>query len=719
MGVRGLQTYLERHCPEACVKVNLSELSRRYYRQHGARPVMVVDGLGCLRKFYNQELPWVYGGQWREYCEELGRFLQSFRTAGIDLVFIFDGVVEKSKRAEWVKRRQQSARDVVTVFTHIKKHSTQPSDDLFQMPVSLGTLTRFALKSLGAVVINSTKEADIEIAEYCRKYPCFGILGQDSDFVIFNTVPFYSSKNLDIATLNTIQYSRDRLCYRLQISLEDLPLFSCLMGNDIIKSTELESFKRRQVGVPANARFPRVEDVVMAVSRYMQTIPHGTTIRDVARDVFPNEPDKWLRMEEGARMYLLPGDPLPWYMENCPPHVLPPSGVKRNCRQMDGDEDITLEVDVEEIRPRVDTKVLQFARERHLNSDNIAQIYNILISAETDSSVAMEDETNKDVPSSSVLFRPIRQRMYAVLYGVGSNYEMSNKTNCSKTVTTQRIPQRPVLLAPRFSTPLLLTQRNRGFHTDVSSTAVGDQVPQDSAYADSCRPVVGKNAVKEWCPYRGNPLTCPDVITALPLNLIGGTPSLSMLWFSSGEPQTKHLRLHTFFACMDCAGLLESVLRVEPDPHYIILCLVLHYMVKHMLALQEWEVDAFLAQAVVPFAQDAGRLRGLKVPRVAPHPVHLAAVFLKGVSYALLADCACGWPITAQDGMPWYYFDGKLFHHKYLMAEGGADVRALCDHDNRALQLFWTLKELVVPGTRLDQKRREMCFPHHQGKGGH
>ncbi|XP_019621591.1 PREDICTED: LOW QUALITY PROTEIN: constitutive coactivator of peroxisome proliferator-activated receptor gamma-like [Branchiostoma belcheri] len=636
MGVRGLQTYLERHCPEACVKVNLSELARQYHRQHGTRPVMVVDGLGCLRKLYNRDLPWVYGGQWREYYEELRQFLQSFRTAGIDLVFIFDGVVEKSKRAEWVKRRQQSARDVVTVFSHIKKHGTQPSDDLFQMPVSLGMLTRFALKSLGAYVLNTTKEADIEIAEYCMKYPCFGILGQDTDFVIFNTVPFYSSNNLDISTLTTVQYSRERLCYRLQIGLEDLPLFSCLMGNDIIKSTELESFKRRQVGVPANARFPRVEDVVMAVSRYMQTIPQGTTIRDIARDVFPNEPDKWLRMEEGARMYLLPGDPLPWYMymQNCSPHALPPFGAKRNCRQMSGDEEITLEVDVEEVRPRVDTKVLQLARERHLNSDNIAQIYNILISAETDSSVAMEDETSTDIPSSSVLFRPIRQRMYAVLYG---------------------------------------------------------------------------NAVKEWCPYRGNTLTHPDVVTAIPLDLPGGTPPLSMLWFSPVGPQAQHLRLQTFFACMDCVSLLECV---KPEPHYIILCLVLHYMVKHMLTLQEWEVDAFLAQAVVPFAQDVERLQGLKVPRVAPRPVHLAAVFLKGVSYSLFADCACGWPITVQDGVPWNYFDGKLFNYKYLMAEGGADVRALCDHDERALQLFWTLKECVTVGTRLDQKGRQMCFPH-------
>ncbi|KAI8508729.1 hypothetical protein Bbelb_138280 [Branchiostoma belcheri] len=631
MGVRGLQTYLERHCPEACVKVNLSELARQYHRQHGTRPVMVVDGLGCLRKLYNRDLPWVYGGQWREYYEELRRFLQSFRTAGIDLVFIFDGVVEKSKRAEWVKRRQQSARDVVTVFSHIKKHGTQPSDDLFQMP----------------------------------------------------------------------------------IGLEDLPLFSCLMGNDIIKSTELESFKRRQVGVPANARFPRVEDVVMAVSRYMQTIPQGTTIRDIARDVFPNEPDKWLRMEEGARMYLLPGDPLPWYMymQNCPPHALPPCGAKRHCRQMSGDEEITLEVDVEEVKPRVDTKVLQFARERHLNSDNIAQIYNILISAETDSSVAMEDETSTDIPSSSVLFRPIRQRMYAVLYGVGSNSEMPSERNSSRSVVTPRMPQRPVLLAPRFSTPLSLPgHRDRRFHTDVSSTAVGDQLPQGSIQADSFnRPVVGKNAVKEWCPYRGNLLTRPDVVTALPPDLPGGTPPLSMLWFSPGGPQAQHLRLQTFFACMECVSLLECV---KPEPHYIILCLVLHYMVKHMLTLQEWEVDAFLAQAVVPFAQDVGRLQGLKVPRVAPRPVHLAAVFLKGVSYSLLADCACGWPITVQDGVPWNYFDGKLFNYKYLMAEGGADVRALCDHDERALQLFWTLKECVTVGTRLDQKGRQMCFPH-------
>ncbi|XP_066288070.1 constitutive coactivator of peroxisome proliferator-activated receptor gamma-like isoform X2 [Branchiostoma lanceolatum] len=363
MGVRGLQTYLERHCPEACVKVNLPELARQYYRQHGTRPVMVVDGLGCLRKLYNRELPWVYGGQWREYYEELRRFLHSFRTTDIDLVFIFDGVVEKSKRAEWAKRRQQSARDVMTVFNHIKKHGTQPSDDLFQMPVSLGTLT-------------------------------------------------------------------------------------------------------------------------------------------------------------------------------------------------------------------------------------------------------------------------------------------------------------------------------------------------------SVRPVVGKNAVKEWCPYRGNPLTRPDVVTALPLDVPGGTPSLAMLWFSTDGPRTQHLRLHTFFACMDSVGLLEGVLRVEPEPCYIIMCLVLHYMVKHMLTLQEWEVDAFLAQAVVPFAQDVGWLRGLKVPRVAPRPVHLAAVFLKGVSYALLADCACGWPITVQDGMPWNYFDGKLLHYKYLMAQGGADVRALCDQDDKALQLFSTLKKFVTFGTRLDQKRR-------------
>ncbi|CAH1267457.1 FAM120B [Branchiostoma lanceolatum] len=410
MGVRGLQTYLERHCPEACGKVNLTELARQYYRQHGTRPVMVVDGLGCLRKLYNRELPWVYGGQWREYFKELRHFLHSFRTADIDLVFIFDGVVEKSKRAEWAKRRQQSARDVITVFNHIKKHGTQPSDDLFQMPVSLGTLTRFALKSL-----------------------------------------------------------------------------------------------------------------------------------------------------------------------------------EQNCRQMSGDEEITFEVDVEEIRPRVDAKVLHV------------------------------------------------------------------------------------------------------------------------------RPVVGKNAVKEWCPYRGNPLTRPDVVTALPLDVPGGTPSLAMLWFSTDGPRAQHLRLHTFFACMDSVGLLEGVLRVEPEPCYIIMCLVLHYMVKHMLTLQEWEVDAFLAQAVVPFAQDVGWLRGLKVPRVAPRPVHLAAVFLKGVSYALLADCACGWPITVQDGMPWNYFDGKLFHYKYLMAQGGADVRALCDHDDTALQLFWTLKKFVTFGTRLDQKRRQI--PHQQGTG--
>lgn len=42
------------------------------------------------------------------------------------------------------------------------------------------------LRSLGQEVFCSVQEADYEIASYARQHGCMGILGQDSDFMIYD-----------------------------------------------------------------------------------------------------------------------------------------------------------------------------------------------------------------------------------------------------------------------------------------------------------------------------------------------------------------------------------------------------------------------------------------------------------------------------------------------------------------------------------------------------
>lgn len=41
-------------------------------------------------------------------------------------------------------------------------------------------------RSLGQEVFCSVMEADYEIASYARQHNCMGILGQDTDFIIFD-----------------------------------------------------------------------------------------------------------------------------------------------------------------------------------------------------------------------------------------------------------------------------------------------------------------------------------------------------------------------------------------------------------------------------------------------------------------------------------------------------------------------------------------------------
>lgn len=51
-----------------------------------------------------------------------------------------------------------------------------------------------------------------------------------------------------------------------------------------------------------------------------------------------------------------------------------------------------------------------------------------------------------------------------------------------------------------------------------------------------------------------------------------------------------------------------------------------------------------------------------------PRAVHLGSLFVRGLSYLIAANSACGFPFAMNELMPWKIFDGLLFHSKYLQA---------------------------------------------------
>ena len=294
--------------------VHLRELASQHVRNQPSTsdpnpPTLVVDGMACVRQWYSCPA-WVHGGQWKHFLHLLKEWVGAFTSAGIRLVFFFDGVVEEQKRAEWIKRRQRVNRDISRLFTHVKRQGQQPGRDLFCLPSALSTFSLFALRSLGQQVHCSVREADYEIATFALQQNCMGILGQDSDFLIYDSAPYLSVNKLRLDRMTTMMYSRDCLCHTLQLHMAELPLLACLLGNDVVPEARMQHVRSRALAIYRKTHpcsdLP-LREKVLAVAQLIFSSrgclgPAGLDLSDSDRQV----------LQMGLQYYLLPGQQSLW-----------------------------------------------------------------------------------------------------------------------------------------------------------------------------------------------------------------------------------------------------------------------------------------------------------------------------------------------------------------------------------------------------------------------
>ncbi|XP_058389936.1 constitutive coactivator of peroxisome proliferator-activated receptor gamma isoform X2 [Diceros bicornis minor] len=316
MGVRGLQGFVGSTCPHICTVVNFKELAEHHRSKYpGCTPTIVVDAMCCLRYWYTPE-SWICGGQWREYFSALRDFVKTFTAVGIKLIFFFDGMVEQDKRDEWVKRRLKNNREISRIFHYIKSHKEQPGRNMFFIPSGLAIFTRFALKTLGQETLCSLQEADYEVASYGLQNNCLGILGEDTDYLIYDTCPYFSISELCLESLDTIMLCREKLCKSLSLSLVDLPLLACLLGNDIIPEGMFESFRYKCLSSYTSVKenFDKKGNIILAVADHISKVLHLHQGEKKLEEILPLGPNKAL-FYKGVASYLLPGQKSPWFLQ--------------------------------------------------------------------------------------------------------------------------------------------------------------------------------------------------------------------------------------------------------------------------------------------------------------------------------------------------------------------------------------------------------------------
>ncbi|KAL3065318.1 hypothetical protein OYC64_015484 [Pagothenia borchgrevinki] len=402
MGVKGLQSFMDRCCPEACVSVNLREMSRQHAakRQTGCtttanstRPTLVVDGMACLRHWYSCK-DWVCGGQWREYMDGLKGWVEAFSSAGIRLVFFFDGVVEEQKRREWVKRRRRVNGEISKLFRHIKAQGEQPGRELFCLPSGLATFTRFALRSLGQEVFCSVREADYEIASYARQHGSMGILGQDSDFIIYDSAPCFSVAKLRIHSLTTVMYDRQRLCQTIGLTVAQLPLLACLLGNDVVSEDKMLHIRNNAMATyridnpTAHSGAPQGQ-MLMAVSHLVSSV-WGREEQEtglIPQTLNLSAPHREL-LKRGVRSYLLPGEEAIQLGD-----ISAPSSA---------------------FEKHVSSEILKACREKHVAAEGF-MVYSVLCEGVIECSNTLEDEEDTELLPQALVYKPCRQRIYGLL----------------------------------------------------------------------------------------------------------------------------------------------------------------------------------------------------------------------------------------------------------------------------------------------------------------
>uniref|UniRef100_A0A3Q3WXK8 XPG N-terminal domain-containing protein n=1 Tax=Mola mola TaxID=94237 RepID=A0A3Q3WXK8_MOLML len=375
MGVKGLQSFMERCCPEACVTVNLREMAR----QHVAKsPTIVVDGMACLRHWYKCR-DWVCGGQWGEYMDVLKSWVEAFTSAGIRLVFFFDGLVTEHKRREWVKRRHRVNREISKIFRHMKAHGEQPGRELFCLPSGLATFTGFALRSLGQEVFCSVQEADYEIASYAYQNCSMGILSQDTDFIVYDSAPYLSVAKLQIDSLTTVLYDRQRLCCSIGLAVAQLPLLACLLGNDVVSQEQMQHIRNKALSTYRCLSFT----LGFAPIKNTGLIPACLNLSASQREI----------LKSGISSYLLPRQ----------------EGVQH------GDKSALSTVPCATLPYCViHCGFPQACREKHVAVDGF-MVYCVLWEGVVECSNTLEDEDDVELLPQALVYRPCRQLIYGLL----------------------------------------------------------------------------------------------------------------------------------------------------------------------------------------------------------------------------------------------------------------------------------------------------------------
>lgn len=212
----------------------------------GEKPTLVIDLFGFMAILKADKLKTLYGGSHRQCFKTIDNLFRRLSEV-TDLVFYQDGPVVEQKGDTFIKRRNEQYTAMIEMIDKVNQKIPikQIVEEWGRKPVpsirsGYEFLSKLATK-YGRHVVSMTKECDAEIAQFaCNNPSVIAVIAEDSDFLIFpGNWRYFSTQNINLETLETVEYSRTTLRRFLALNDHQLTILATIGGNDIVKYDEV------------------------------------------------------------------------------------------------------------------------------------------------------------------------------------------------------------------------------------------------------------------------------------------------------------------------------------------------------------------------------------------------------------------------------------------------------------------------------------------------
>ncbi|EAT47901.1 AAEL001015-PA [Aedes aegypti] len=236
MGVLHFDSFVRENVPNGIFHVDMEQEIRKYV-DAAAAPMVVIDLISLykpLSKYDQRAL--ALGGRFKLAYSVISEFFERIKNLGVELVFFCYGSIQEQKDEGW--RALQDARyirnlkafdDVDAGITVEEFTELHPNMLNFRFP-----LTNVA-KKYGSLKLASRKSLERELATYANQHRALAIISCNSDFLVFEgSWRYWSSDQLKLPSLNTMEYNRSAIVDYLGLDFKQMPLFATLGGNKIM-----------------------------------------------------------------------------------------------------------------------------------------------------------------------------------------------------------------------------------------------------------------------------------------------------------------------------------------------------------------------------------------------------------------------------------------------------------------------------------------------------